>query len=48
MTYRQKETGHNWSCNRGDHSEPAQQILTVRFDDQSNIRSIDFNIKYKY
>ena len=34
--------GHEWILYR-NHSEPAQQILTVRFDDQSNIRSINFS-----
>ena len=34
--------GHEWILYR-DHSEPAQQILTVRFDNQSNIRSINFS-----
>lgn len=40
--YTSVDDGYEWTLYT-DHSESPQQILTVRFDDQSNIRSINFS-----
>lgn len=40
--YASVDDGYEWTLYT-DHSESPQQILTVRFDDQSNVRSINFN-----
>ena len=40
--YASVDDGYEWTLYT-DHSESPQQILTVRFDDRSNVRSINFN-----
>jgi len=40
--YTSVDDGYEWTLYT-DHSESPQQILTVRFDDQSNVRDISFS-----
>ena len=42
--YASEDDGYEWTLYI-DLSESPQQILTVRFDDQSNVRSINFSLE---